>query len=223
MPAFDGSVLEAATLTYDLTTTRGERTSTNTATVTIAKGTHEGQPAWRIENESDRGGTESTGVLHLDRSTLHPLAHRAGEGLFDLQYQDDVVTGTVGAGEQSTAIDTSLGASVLDEKSPNLEMALAGLRLEPGQSFAVRTFSPLGPSVNVVTLAVTGTESVDVPAGTIETYVVSMESSSGRTSTSGTMHLRERAPHYLVRGEATIQAGGMSMTLTRELTAWKGK
>jgi hypothetical protein len=102
-------------------------------------------------------------------------------------------------------------------------MALAGLPLETGQSFAVRTFSPLGPSVNVVTVAVTGTETVGGPAGTIEAYVVSVESSTGRTSTSGTMYLRERTPHYLVRGEATIQAGGMTMNITRGLTAWEGK
>lgn len=217
MPSFDGSVLEAATLTYEIAMSRSGNTSTSTATLTLSKASYDGQPAWRVVNASTMGPGKSKAVLHLDRSTLYPLALTSGD-TFDLTYDGRTVTGTSGSGQYATSIDTTVGGPVLDEKSPNVNMALASLSLEVGQSFAVRTFSPLEPAVHVTALEVTGTETVEVPAGTFETYVVSMASSGKQTSSSGTTHLRAAAPHYPVKASATIEtAGGMSMTVTREL------
>lgn len=217
MPSFDGSALEPATLTYKLTRSRSGNTSAGTITTTLSTASYEGQPAWRVVNESTKGPGDSRLVLHLDRSTLYPLALGSGE-TFDLTYDGTTVTGTVRQGQHATSIDTTVGGPVLDEKSPNLNVALASLSLEVGQSFAVRTFSPLEPAVHVATVEVTGTETVDVPAGAFETYVVSVSSVRGQVSTTGTMHLRAAAPHYLIEGETTIEtAGGLSMTATRTL------
>lgn len=217
MPSFDGSVLEPATLTYEMNMARPSDTSKSVIALTLSKASHDGQPAWRLVNGPPGAGDGSKSVLHLDRSSLLPLTLKI-PGTFDLTYDGTTVTGSTGAGQNTTAIDTTLGHRVLDEKSSNLNVALASLPLEVGQTFAVPTFSPLEPAVHVATGEVTGTETVTVPAGSFETYVVSMTSSAEAPSTSGTFHLRATAPHYLVKGTVTLETGGSySMTVTREL------
>lgn len=219
MPSFDGSALRPATRTYEMRVSRGGQTSKRTTTVTLSKSSRDGRPTWKVVRETGRQGRTSTGTLHVDRSTLLPVSFRTDGGTIDLTYDDRTVTGTFGRGGRSRSVDTTLAVPVLDGESLHRNVALASLSLEVGQSFWLRSFSPLGPSVTLAECSVTGTESVDVPAGTVETYVVQMESSGDGTQTTATLYLRRRAPHVLVRGEATITTGGgMSLQMTRVLT-----
>lgn len=218
MPSFDGSALEPVTLTYEMSFSGGPQSSTGSATVTISEAEVDGQPTWRIVNKSDMG-PGGTGVLQLDRSTLLPLSYQMEDGDTELTYGEDSVTGTMTSGpNQSTSVDLSLDSPVLDGRSDNLELALASLSLEEDQTIHVRTLSPFDPAVSVTTCTVTGTETVEVAAGSFETFVVSTETSGDGPSSSGTLHLRSEAPHYVIQGELTVETPQGSFTISRELT-----
>lgn len=218
MPTFDGSTLVPARLSYDLTKTRDDNTSTYAMMLTISEDSYRDQPAWRVEYGSKGRGQGP--VLHLDRSSLYPLAHRMIGG-FDITYDGSTVTGTLADGRHTASIDTSLSGPVLDEESLNMEVALAGLSLSEGTSFLVRTFSPLDQAVHVVKCTVTGMKTIEVPAGSFETYVVSTTPVAEETEESGRLYLRSSAPHYLIKSKTTVQTGEGTQTSTRTLTALK--
>ena len=148
------------------------------------------------------------------RGTLHPQSQRiTSEPDIRLSYTDSLVTGTVRANGRSIPIRANVNGPVLFEgySFHHPLTTLAAMPLEPGFVASLDVFT-LPQSTKTMRYRVTGTEPVETPAGTFETYVVRFRARGG--GSTGTAYLRREAPHHLIRLTADQEGGD---TFTQEL------
>lgn len=216
LPDADGSLLAPGTMQYRTALSVQGREINVDVTRTLAEATFEGQPVWRVVDRAETPLGASSDTVQVNRKTLrtmHRLASQGG-GTVELRFSDDAVTGAINAGGQSIDVNTDLEAPVLSD-GVGLETFVAGLPLEDGYEATVRTFNPQQQQAVPMTLAVTGTESVETPAGTFETFVVELTPVDG--GDTRTLHVRQEAPHTLVKKEQPLPAQMGSGTATTVL------
>jgi len=93
----------------------------------------------------------------------------------------------------TTDIDLTLPPGALDD---NVLTAVAGaFRWAPGATWTVPVFASGQGEMRQVTVTVTGTESVTVPAGTFEAYRVELTGGSSPV----TIFVTTAAPHHVVK------------------------
>jgi predicted Zn-dependent peptidase len=119
-------------------------------------------------------------------------------------YQDDRVSGRAQdiqpTGEIATVdVDTSIVAGTIDLNL--IQPLLPFLSLQPGASFTVNAFDAGSNVVRVVTLKVTGTEEVTVPAGTFSAFRITL---SGLEQ-SAIYFVSTDIPHRVVKTELVGQ------------------
>lgn len=153
-------------------------------------------------------------VSVTSEATMGPLS--LGQ---DLSYDGARVTGKAtvpdrsgdgGGGRPSTrqvSVDTTLAEGTLDGNT-NLAVAL-GSPLAQGFEMQVPVFSP-GQGVNSLNVRVTGRETVEVPAGSFETWTVDLE---GPEQTA-TIYVTREAPHLMVKQEVAGQPVTVVLTDT---------
>jgi hypothetical protein len=219
----DGTRLTPATLSYDATVQMGDRTRNLAATQTVTATTIGGQATWTIVNRIDTPQGTRTDSLVVDRTSLLPRSrHRSGGAALAITYTDTAasgaidVSGTVGSGDRARSIRTRLERPTLAGGVHDV-LALGAMPLEPGFETALRVFAPQDQATKRATFAVTGTETVETPAGTFETYVVDLNVGDGYVT--GTVHLRKTAPHYYVKWRTTVSAGPGPRTITQTLSS----
>ena len=213
--ALDGSGLSPATLTYENKVKAGQRTVNRPTTRVLRPATHDGTPVWRVVDAA-QGGAQ-TDTLLVDRSTLRPLYRRAsGQGTVSLTFTDTTVSGTMKMRGREAPVEVSFDQPTL-ASTANMEVALAGLPLEEGYAAQLPVFQLQQQKVATTTVRVTGTETVEVPAGSFETYV--LEASSEGPGPSGTIHVRRAAPHHVVKANLEVSMGPRTATATKQLTS----
>jgi dienelactone hydrolase len=210
----NGAKLQAATLSYDVGMSMGGRSMNQSTTRAIAAHTHDGAPVWiAVETTSGPMGTVTDSVV-VHRETLRPIARSMrGPLTMDVTYGDTTATGTLMARGQEVTIDERFDRPTL-AGGANLDLALAGLPLEPGYSATLQTFSPRQMKTSTVTLNVTGTETVETAAGTFEAYVVDMTQGD---QGSGTLYVKRDGAHYVVKADVTVQSPRGAVDVTRTL------
>jgi len=219
LPDADGSVIQPTTVEYTTSLSIQGRSLELTTTRTIAEAMHEDQSAWRIVDDISSPMMNASDTLLVDRATLRPLArHVKGQGTVQLSYSDDAITGQMQAMGQSMDIDKSLEAPVLASGS-GMELAMAGLPLEEGYETTLRTFNYQQQNVRRVKLAVTGSGTLDVGAGSFETLTVEVTALDGNDAGTGTYHVMADAPHHVVKADVNLGAAMGGGTATVELTA----
>ncbi len=142
---------------------------------------------WMIADQA----TTPFGVI-ADSTTLgadfRPLSRRIAQGpariAFD--YAADRVTGTIQAPGQELPVDVALDAPLAIEGS-SLEVAVGTLPLIPGYRAQFAGFDSQTTKPATFTVEVTGRESVTVPAGTFDAWVVQMTKDDGTSGGSGTL------------------------------------
>jgi hypothetical protein len=217
----DGTRLEPATLSYDATVKTGGRSLDLSSTQTIAETTTEGGDTWTLVNTIETPRGPSTDSLVVDRSSLLPVSrHRSGGAMVDLTYTSASgttdVSGTVKTGGQTVRVSTRLKGPTLAGGVHDV-IALSAMPLEPGFSTTLRVFSPQDQATKRAEFEVTGTETVDTPAGSFETYVVDLNVGDGYVT--GTVHLRKTAPHYYVKWKTEVAAARGPRTIMQTLTS----
>ena len=212
--ALDGAALSPVTLSYETTLELGERSTDRPTTRTLASATHDGAAAWRILDAVQGAGQADT--LIVDRSTLRPMERRAGgRGAVRLTFDSTSVTGQLSMRGQTREVQQDVDGPVL-ASTANLEIGLATLPLAPGYTAALPVFQLQQQTVATTTVRVTGTEAVEVPAGTFETYV--LEATSKGPVPSGTIYVRKDAPHHVVQADLEVTSGGRTISATKRLT-----
>lgn len=88
--------------------------------------------------------------------------------------------------------------------------------LEPGFSTSLQVFSPQQQTVRTARFEVTGTETMETPAGTFETYVVDV--TVGDDAITGTVHLHTEVPHHVVKTELDQSTAQGTRTITQILS-----
>lgn len=166
-------------------------------------------------------GQVSRSSSYTVRSDLSPVSSTMEARLgplslgSDLEYDGTQVTGSAtvpeqggGGGGPSTrevTVDTTLAAGTLDGET-NLAAVLAS-PLSEDFEMQVPVFSP-GQGVNSLGVSVTGQQTVEVPAGSFETWVVELQ---GPQQTA-TVYVTREAPHLMVKQEISGQPVSVVLT-----------
>lgn len=135
----------------------------------------------------------------------------------DLDYEGERVEGRAtvpeqggGGGRPSTrqvSVDTTLAEGTLDS---NMDLAaVLGSPLSGELEMQLPVFSP-GQGVNSLRVSVTGRQTVEVPAGSFETWAVEVQ---GPNQTV-TMYVTREAPHLMVKQELSGQPVTVELTGT---------
>jgi phage tail protein X len=135
----------------------------------------------------------------------------------DLDYEGNRVTGQATVPEQGgggggpssrqVSVDTALAEGTLDS---NMDLAaVLGSPLAEGLEVQFPVFAP-GQGVNSLQVTVTGRETVEVPAGSYETWAVEVQ---GPNQTV-TLYVTREAPHLMVKQELSGQPITVELTGT---------
>ena len=213
LAALDGSALRPATLRYANTVSLGQRSMDRPTTRTLTATTHEDTPAWQVV-DAVQGGTQAD-TLILDRASLRPLQRRVGgQASIQLTFDSTSVEGSLVMGTQSRTVQQDFDRPVL-ASTANMEVALAALPLAPGYAARLPVYQLQQQAVATITVRVTGTDTVETPAGPFETYV--LEATADGPGPSGTIRVRRAAPHHVVRADLEVTMGERSVTATKTL------
>jgi len=129
--------------------------------------------------------THQTGQVRGQQTSIE-IAYRDGRA------KGSATTPSI-AGVQTTAIDTTIAAGVIDD---NLITALLpAMEWGPAATFTLPVFLSGKGYAQPLTLSVKATETITVPAGTFEVYRVEM--AGGQTPVA--MYVTVAAPHRLVK------------------------
>ncbi|MCS3649466.1 hypothetical protein GGQ08_000760 [Salinibacter ruber] len=219
----DGTKLAPATLSYDATMKIDGRPRDLSSTQTFARTATGGADTWTLVNKIETPGGLRTDSLIVDRSSLLPISrHLRGRVVMDLAYTGPstaggmAASGTMKRRGQSKPISTDLDGPTLAGGVHDV-VAFGAMPLEPGFRAALRVFSPQDQSVKRAEFEVTGTETVETPAGTFETYVVDLNVGDGYIT--GTVHLRKTAPRYYVKWATEVTTGQGTRTIRQTLSS----
>jgi hypothetical protein len=216
LSALDGTALTAATLRYETTLTMGQRSTARPTVRTIATATHDGQSVWRVIDAVPQATQADT--LLLGRASLWPLQRRVGgRTALRLTFDSTSVAGTMRARGQTRSIEQSFGRPVL-ASTAHMEVGLATLPLGTGYTVQLPVFQLQQQTVTPTSVQVMGTDTVTVPAGSFETFVV--EVTSQGPGPSGTYHVRQAPPHHVVQANLEgTSPRGRTVTAKKQLTS----
>ena len=167
------------------------------------------EEGWRF-TESTRIGDrmEQRTTLLLGPDLAPVWVRQAGSAMGDsmgtaLAYEDGRVTGssrtpTPEGRMEDKAIDLEVPAGVVDDNA--LQPLLPALPWSPSSVWAVRVFSGGRAEVVDVVLRVTGVETIEVPAGSFETYRVEAQ----REEAPAVFWITTSEPHVVVQGGSLV-------------------
>jgi hypothetical protein len=221
LPAANGSLLKPLSLVYKGTGMMGSKPISLDVTRTIAKGAVSGAPTWQIVTNQSSGQGGAVDTFDVDASTLIPLRWSVKQGLATvvINYSAAGVKGAVKMGTQEMPIDVALDAPVFGDGS-SLEVLVGALPLAPAYQTTLRVFDFQTQKGRSMSLAVAGSESVTVPAGTFACYKLEIKPIDDESGGS-TIFVNKTDPRVMIRGvfELPPQAGGGE--ITTDLTSVK--
>ncbi|NNF06113.1 MAG: prolyl oligopeptidase family serine peptidase [Candidatus Eisenbacteria bacterium] len=219
LPAADGGKLEELSYAYDMSLEMGAQTMEMEMSRVLEEVKVDGKSVWRITDVAKTPMGTMTDEFDVDKKTLKPLQRKMG-GMGDMQltYSDDAIVGNMKGMGQSTDINIDLKAPVLGD-GPGLVIALAGLPLAKGYSTVMRTLDAQTQKVRPFKLEVSDSETVTVPAGSFETFVIDLTPLDGDPSGTAIIHVTQTAPHNVVRGKYKMPAMMGGGWLTTQLSS----
>lgn len=213
----DGTTLHPATLSYDATLETENQSRDLSSTQTVAATSTRGTDTWTLVNTITTARGAITDSLVVDRSSLLPLSRRqSGGSAVDITFTDTSATGEMKTGGKSVPISTPLEGPTLAGGVHDV-IALGAMPLKPGFSTTLRVFSPQDQATKRAEFEVTGTKTVETPAGSFDTYVVDLNVGDGYVT--GTVHLRKEPPHYHVKWKTEVATARGTRTVTQTLSS----
>jgi dipeptidyl aminopeptidase/acylaminoacyl peptidase len=216
-----GTVLAPATLEYLGTVRTMSREQKVPTTRILTTAGDAAKPLWRVVDSATMGAIRVADTLEVDGTTLLPL-RRAGTGgaTVDLAYTPDKVSGRMVVRGQTVPVDVKLQGAVFGEGAGQ-DLLVASLPLAQGYEATFQTFSLMSQKVRPMQLEVTGTETVTTPAGTFDTWVVTLRALDADEAGSGTLNVTRDAPHVVVKSNLKLPATMGGGTYQMELTGRK--
>lgn len=218
LPEANGTALDTGSMQYTTTLEMQGREINVDITRKVEQATFEDQSVWRIADQAQTSMGSSTDTVLVDRENLVTKFRSAsqGGGTMRVRYSNEMVTGQIQARGQSIDINKKLEAPVLSDGA-GLDIFVTGLPLETGYEATLRTFNSQQQQAVPMTLEVTGTETIDVPAGTFDTFVV--EITPVEEGNKRTLYVSQEAAHTMVRKQRSLPAQMGGGTATTELTS----
>lgn len=194
---YDGERLRPGTRTYRLLV---QDNPLGTVTEVLARDGDD----WVASSTTEAAGTSQEVEVRFSAADMTPVSSvtrmsQPGATIeADLEYVDGRVTGRLELPEQmggARDVDNAVPQGTLLPGMDSYIIAVADLA--EGRSITLPVFDMMSGSVTSITMAVTGVESVTVPAGTFSTYRI--ELTGGPQAM--TVFVRQDAPHIMVRQE----------------------
>jgi dienelactone hydrolase len=154
----------------------------------------------------------ATDTVVLEKGKLIPTERHVKQGpmTIDVAFQGSKATGTMTMNGQAKPIDVDLGGPLFADAAGAMQ-SIAALPLQSGYHTTFRNFDLRKQKPKLMQLAVAGTESVTVPAGTFDAYKV--EISSGEGGPDKMTLWVAKNPCQTVKYEASMpEMGGATMT-----------
>lgn len=212
LPSADGAALAPGRWEYVFNYEMGGQAMTVPVIRIVEEAEHSGTKCWGIQDTANmQMGTQVDRYL-VDRGSLRPLRREStGMGTITIDYGDTGITGEMAFGGQTQSIDEALAAPAIGD-GPGFEIFVSGLPLAAGYETTFRMHEVMVQKVRPFHLRVAGEESVTVPAGTFDAFVVELMPLDGDAATTATLHVLKSAPHVIVRSAYKLPAmmgGGM--------------
>ena len=157
----------------------------------------------------------ATDSVTLAQADFRPLSRRVSQGPAQIafDYAPDRVSGQIEAPGQTIPVDVALEAPLAVEGS-SLSVGLGTLPLADGYRAQFAGFDSQSLKPVLYTVEVTGTETVEVPAGTFETWTVALTQGDGSAGGNGTLWVSRERPGVVVKSEVGLgpQMGGGTAT-----------
>jgi dipeptidyl aminopeptidase/acylaminoacyl peptidase len=187
----------------------------------VTKGIPGDPEAWRIVSEQTGATGGSIDTFDVAGGTLLPIrwAGRQGPGTVVLDFTPQAVTGSMSAQGRTMPINAALTAPVFGDGS-SLETLVGALILAPDYKSTLRVFDFQMQRSRAMTVAVTGTETVAVPAGSFDCYKVELKPVGGEPGGS-TIYVCKQDPRCMVKGVFEMPAAVGGGVVTADLTAMK--
>ena len=214
-PEASGDRLREARIGYTVVMAFGEQSQTFEGVRVVERGEHAGQAVWRTVDSYDV--SEGADTTEVDALTLLPIRRAAtGQGLA-YTFDDGRASGTVAYGGETRAFDVDLGGTPTASEAA-LELLVAGLDLAPGTTDTLHVFDPYAQGVRTMTMAVVESDGVTTPAGTFETFRLTIVPVDGDGLEQTTFDVLQEAPHYVVRAHYQLPRVANSGTFDIEAT-----
>ena len=213
--AQSGEHLAEATMQYLTTVNVMGQELAIPSTRTLSKVTRGDRALWRVVDVAEMpamaGGGTAVDTFEVDAMTLMPV-RRSGSsmgGTVRFTYDGAHVKGDLSSTMGEMTVDSTFAEPIAGDGAA-FELMMAGLDLAPGFERSFLTYSPQMQGTRAVQIAVAGEESVTVPAGTFETYVVEFAPQDGNPAGKAKIFVTKAAPHITVRAESDLgpQMGG---------------
>ncbi len=158
-------------------------------------------------------------TFDLDPASMMPIRKSAAQGQMGvtLEYSEGSIKGAMKMGAQAMPVDVKLDAPVFGDGSA-MELTLSALPLDAGYKTTIRSFDFQSQEVRAYSVEVTGIETVEVPAGSFESYKLEIKPLDGEMG-GGTVFISKKKPRCVVRSTYQMPARAGGGTITSELKA----
>jgi dipeptidyl aminopeptidase/acylaminoacyl peptidase len=219
LPPVDPSQVAVGDFQYRSDLTLGGQQMTIESDRTVAREERGGEAVLVITSSAATPMGDTSDAYVLAAASLRPRSRTAHQGpaTIEVTYGDAAVTGTIQAGAQQFPIEEELAAPVFGDDAA-LDMVVTALPLADGYEAMLRTFEVgMQNRTRLWSVAVADGETVEVPAGSFETFRVAIDPLDGEGGEQVLWVSRE-APRVVVRSEGKLppQMGGG--TVVSELT-----
>lgn len=190
---------------------------------TVESAQHEGRAVWRVAEQTYTPRGTYVDTFEVDVETMVPVRRHLDANLrLRLQYAPQSVQGRIEADGDVLDVNDTFDRPV-GSNDTGLELAIAGLPLTEGYTQTVNVYEPRRRATRTFRITVTGEEEIRVPAGTFSTYVVDFQALSGTSVETGTLHVMQAPPHYVVQRTVQMPDRLGGNVLTRRLTYIEGR
>jgi hypothetical protein len=219
LPAVDVSLVSHATLKYAGTAeVQGQEIALET-TVGCSEAKRGDRDIFRIVTEQSSMMGAAADTFEVCASTLKPYYRGAKQGgaTVRVNFTETAIEGAISMPGQEMPLKSELDAPVFGSDAA-LDVVLAALPLAPGYKTTLRTFDIMSQAVKVMSLEVTGVESVTVPAGTFDTYKIELKNMDGEPG-GGTVFVSSGDKRHKVRSVMKLPPMMGGGTVTEELAS----
>ena len=219
LPPVDPELLARGQFSYETTVELGGQEMKIEAVRRIEEDELDGRPILQIVSTSSTPMGEIRDQLILQAGTLRPVSRAVDQAgaTIEVGFDSRQVTGAIEAGGQTIPIDLELEAPIFAGES-GLEAVLAALPLGDDYRTSVRV-AEIGAQqrVRFFSVQVEGSETMEVPAGSFETWKVSLRALDDEGGDQ-TVWLDQEAPRTVIRAEGRLPAQMGGAAYTTELT-----
>jgi hypothetical protein len=165
-PAVD---LTAGHYSYRVANIRGAQRAEGTVAIDIT----DGGTVWNVTQTTDFAGTTAVGTAVIEHGSLavRRFEQRSSGASVIIEFVDHKMTGILHSDAGDKQVSADVGGSVFAEGPGNFQ-SLGCLPLANNYAITYRNIDYVRQAEEQVELKVLGSESVTVPAGTFESYVV---------------------------------------------------